>query len=178
MANVEHSTLTGSDLHEPKGITGAAANEVYVADGAGSGSWSAIDSTVIADDSLDIDTMDETSIKGLNKVYLTTNIEDLSGAASYWVVMPLAGNVTNAWSVIDGAVDLDDSTITLKRSGVSMTNGVITIAFSGSAAGDVDSCTPTANNNMTAALPLELTVAPGTSTNTTKCTVTIELDIT
>lgn len=35
----EHSTLTGSSLHEPKGADTAAVNTVYVSDGAGSGSW-------------------------------------------------------------------------------------------------------------------------------------------
>lgn len=39
MADVEHSALTGSDLHEPKGAASATANHVYVADGAGSGSF-------------------------------------------------------------------------------------------------------------------------------------------
>jgi hypothetical protein len=39
MANVAHSTLTGSDLHEPKGIATADADDVYIADGAGSGAW-------------------------------------------------------------------------------------------------------------------------------------------
>lgn len=41
MANVAHSTLTGSDLHEPKGVAAAAANKVYVSDGVGSGAWTA-----------------------------------------------------------------------------------------------------------------------------------------
>lgn len=36
---VEHSQLTGASLHEPKGITGAATNTIYVANGTGSGSW-------------------------------------------------------------------------------------------------------------------------------------------
>lgn len=39
MANVTHSSLTGADLHEPKGVSGATAGQVYVADGAGSGNW-------------------------------------------------------------------------------------------------------------------------------------------
>ena len=39
MANKKHSTITGSDLHEPKGIATAAVNSTYVADGAASGSW-------------------------------------------------------------------------------------------------------------------------------------------
>jgi hypothetical protein len=47
MANVEHSTLTGSDLHEPKGVAAAAANRVYLSNGAGSGSWTTIPASAI-----------------------------------------------------------------------------------------------------------------------------------
>lgn len=47
MANVEHSTLTGASLHEPKGIDAAAANRVYVSDGVGSGSWSQVPAAAI-----------------------------------------------------------------------------------------------------------------------------------
>lgn len=36
---IEHSTLTGSDLHEPKGVAGASAQDVYIANGVGSGVW-------------------------------------------------------------------------------------------------------------------------------------------
>lgn len=39
MANVAHASLTGADLHEPKGIDTASADEIYIADGAGSGNW-------------------------------------------------------------------------------------------------------------------------------------------
>lgn len=39
MANVAHSTLTGADLHEPKGAAAATSGYVYAADGAGGGSW-------------------------------------------------------------------------------------------------------------------------------------------
>ena len=41
MANVSHAALTGSNLHEPKGVAEASANTVYRADGAGSGDWEA-----------------------------------------------------------------------------------------------------------------------------------------
>ena len=37
MANVEHSSLTGSALHEPKGVSVANSGEAYVANGSGSG---------------------------------------------------------------------------------------------------------------------------------------------
>lgn len=42
MANVEHSALTGSALHEPKGTATATSGEVYVANGSGSGTWQPI----------------------------------------------------------------------------------------------------------------------------------------
>ena len=36
---VQHSALTGAELHEPKGAAAATANTVYVANGSGSGAW-------------------------------------------------------------------------------------------------------------------------------------------
>ena len=48
MANVEHSVLTGSDLHESKGVAAAAANRVYVTNGAASGSFQQVPAAAIA----------------------------------------------------------------------------------------------------------------------------------
>ena len=39
MANVNHNTLTDPYLHEPKGASTALAGQIYVANGAGSGTW-------------------------------------------------------------------------------------------------------------------------------------------
>jgi hypothetical protein len=39
MANVQHSTLTDPNLHEPKGASSASANQLYLSDGSGSGTW-------------------------------------------------------------------------------------------------------------------------------------------
>ena len=39
----QHNTITGSDLHEPKGIASAAADKVYVANGSGSGAFAYLD---------------------------------------------------------------------------------------------------------------------------------------
>lgn len=39
MANVQHKDITESNLHEPKGVSLATANTVYVSTGAGSGEW-------------------------------------------------------------------------------------------------------------------------------------------
>jgi hypothetical protein len=39
MTNVSHASLTGSEVHEPKGIVSATLGTVYVSNGSGSGSW-------------------------------------------------------------------------------------------------------------------------------------------
>lgn len=36
---IEHDSIADGERHEPKGIDGASANQVYVANGAGSGAW-------------------------------------------------------------------------------------------------------------------------------------------
>lgn len=39
MANVAHASLTDPNLHEPKGVATATVDQVYQADGSGSGDW-------------------------------------------------------------------------------------------------------------------------------------------
>jgi hypothetical protein len=47
LTDKEHATLTGAFLHEPKGVETASANDVYIADGLGSGAWAVIDVDVL-----------------------------------------------------------------------------------------------------------------------------------
>lgn len=63
MADVEHSQLPDELLHEPKGASTAAAGTVYVADGAGSGSFSKLPTT-----SLDM------TLISINEAFDTTNV--------------------------------------------------------------------------------------------------------
>lgn len=46
MVNVTHASLTGADLHEPKGVSTAASGTVYVANGTGSGTWTPASSVI------------------------------------------------------------------------------------------------------------------------------------
>lgn len=39
MTDTAHSALTGTSLHEPKGVAAATVDKIYVSDGAGSGTW-------------------------------------------------------------------------------------------------------------------------------------------
>lgn len=43
---VQHADLTGSELHEPKGVDTATAQQVYVADGASGGAWTSLKSAI------------------------------------------------------------------------------------------------------------------------------------
>lgn len=45
MANVQHSSLSDPNLHEPKGVSTAAANSVYLSNGSGSGTWTPVNRT-------------------------------------------------------------------------------------------------------------------------------------
>jgi len=125
MATIEHSALTTGELHEPKGAASAAVGTVYTADGSGSGSWKNNDYTIY---------VSMTDVSTFNKLYIPT---------------PFAGTVISVQSVIDGALATADATVTVKNSaGASM--GTMTLAFSGSAAGDVDTLSPSTNNTLTA----------------------------
>lgn len=102
---------------------------------------------------------------GANKVALTVRASDItsSGAAVYRVVTPVAGTIAKIYSVINGALADGDATLTGKIGATGITNGVITITQSGSAAGDVDVATPTAANVVVAGDVLSVTVG-GTNT--------------
>ena len=113
-----------------------------------------LDTLVIADGGLKLGTAGGTAVTAtaveLNETILTMSIADLSAEATYYLVMPHAGTVTKIWSVTNGAVATADVTITCNIGATPITGGVVTIATAGSAAGDVDSATPSAANTVTA----------------------------
>lgn len=81
---------------------------------------------------------------GANKVCLSTRVTTLVGTGVTRIVSPVAGTITKIWSVIDGVLTTGNATLTGKIGATAITNGVITITQAGSAAGDVDSATPSA----------------------------------
>lgn len=123
----EHSALTGAELHEPKGIDAAAVDTVYVADGAGSGTYTAVGSL-------------------LTDIY-NVLIDDVSTADTVYVPIINAGSVTKVVSVLEGSISTADSTIDVKNSSAS-SMGTLTISQSGSAAGDTDVLSPVSNNSL------------------------------
>lgn len=108
----------------------------------------------------------------LDSFHLTVDMTDISSAGSVWVVSPYAATIEKLYSVISGAITIADAAITMEIAGVAVTGGALTIAFTGSAAGTVDSTTPTAANTVTAAQAIEI-ITDGGSTDVSRATFTL-----
>ena len=133
-----HSSLTGADLHESKGVDTAGANSIFIADGAGSGSFGYLGPL----------NFDGAQIKNLNMVILTVKISDLANASTVTIPIPNTCYLLNATSCITGAISGGNSVLTFSRAG-SATIGTITIDASGSGEGILDAITTPVNNLFT-----------------------------
>lgn len=162
----DHASLTGAQLHEPKGAASASVDTVYVADGAGSGAWAKIDANNI----------DTTSILNTNKQVAVISMADVSTADAVYIPFPNACTVTKITSIISAAITVADSTITCTNGGVTSL-GTLTIAYSGSAEGTIDTLTPVANNTFSAGGFLKI-ATDGASTTTAKITFYVEFTLT
>ena len=125
MANVEHSALTGSDLHEPKALAGQTAGKVYVSNGSNSGAWTA------------------------RQDLITVHIHDISTVTNIYVPIINAGTVTKLQSVTSAAISGADLVITAYNSSSALM-GSLTVTQAGSQAGDVNDSLPSSNNTVTA----------------------------
>ena len=105
---------------------------------------------------------------------ITVKIPDISSASSVWVVPGFACTVVKISSVIDGAIITVDAVLDPQIGGTSITDGGITIAFSGSAAGIVDQSTPSAANAVAANEAIEI-ATNGASTNAVAAVITVEV---
>lgn len=155
----EHNTLTGSSNHEPKNIDSASTSDAgkVLTPSASSAGVGVLRNLV------------ESEVNS-KTAYVTAVFEDVSTAGDIYIPMNFAGTVTEVRSVINGAIATADVDLTMKINGVAMTGGVLTIAFSGSAAGDIDTVSPTATNVFTAGQYLQVT-SDGASTNAIDATL-------
>ena len=111
-------------------------------------------------------------MRSLNDIFLTCNIPDISTADSVFIAAPDNGEVTKVFTTIANAITVANATITPKIGGVAMTNGAVTIAYTGSAAGDVDTSAPSAANSVTEGQSIEI-ATDGGSTTACQATVTV-----
>ncbi len=96
--------------------------------------------------------------------FITARIDDISSADQVYVVPGFRGRIKKISSVIEGAISSADAVLTAKIGGTAVTGGTITVANSGSAAGDVDSCSPTAARDFSASDAIEIETNGGSST--------------
>lgn len=109
-------------------------------------------------------------MRTLNDYFLTTKIEDVSTAGQVYVAVPDDGKVIKVISALNGTIATADAVLTVK--GAEGTMGTITIEDSGSAAGDVDTLEPSANNNVLEDGTIEIETN-GASSNTISVDVTL-----
>lgn len=85
-------------------------------------------------------------MRSLNDYFLTVSVP-LGTATQVYLPIPDNGKVIKVVSVLNGALTTANEVLTVKNgSGTSM--GTITLTQSGSAAGDIDTLSPTANNSV------------------------------
>ena len=154
---IEHSAIVDPNQHEPKGIGSATAGQVYVADGGGTGAW--------------------TPLNNLNLIAINVHHDEIDSATSKYVVAPVAGNIQKIYGVLDSSFTGGDTTLTAKIGGVPVTNGSLTFATAGSAAGDVQTTTPSAAKTVTAGQAIEVVSDGASSTSGTHVELTILLDV-
>ena len=105
---------------------------------------------------------------------VTVAIGDISDASSVWVVPGVAGTIVKISNVIDTTITTANAGLTFEIGGNAVTDAAITIAFSGSLPGDVDSSAPSALNVITASEAIEI-VKDGLSTVASNGVVTFEI---
>ena len=144
---IEHKNITNAELHETKGVSAATTNQTLHAN-AGAGAWK------------------------FQEFALNLHIADLVTDTTYYLATPYAGTITSITSVIDNAITTADCVITANIGATAVTSGVLTITQSGSAAGDVDTVSPSGANTLTANQAVNFVIASSNATST-RCTITV-----
>ena len=131
MPTVTHPSLPGPDQHEPKGVETANPEAVYEADGSGSGPW-----------------------KG-QTLLLSKKLTDISGSFDRYIPLPVACTVVPITTALSAAISGSDLVLTFKNAAAA-SMGTVTVTQSGSAAGDIDTLTPSSNNTFAVNTAIEI----------------------
>ena len=110
-------------------------------------------------------------MRTLNDYFLTSKITTISTAGSTFVPVPDGGTIIKILTSIKNAITTADAALSFEIGGTAVTGGGITVAYSGSAAGDVDTAEPTAANDLSEDGTIEM-ITDGASSGTKKLNVT------
>ena len=111
-------------------------------------------------------------MRTLNDYFLTTDILDLSAAGTLYIPVPDGGRIIKVITALSKAITTADEDITIKTAQGTVAP-VLTIATSGSAAGTVDSITPTSNNYVEEGGAIEIENDGASAGTLTACKVTL-----
>lgn len=100
-----------------------------------------------------------------NELVVQAYHADISTAGSAFTVAPCRGKIVRAYSVIGAAITGADSVWTMEINNTAVTGVSVTVANSGSAAGDMDSATPTGANTVNEGDTIEF-ISDGASSTT------------
>lgn len=149
---VAHSTLTGADLHEPKGVASASAGTIYVANGAGSGVWQKVGTS-------ELDTAEVFS----NGRSLLIRLDDISNPSSVFVPIPQSWTLTTIRGVLSNAITVANSTVTFTKNGSGVIlSQVVPYTTSGEGVGFLS--TSLSNNTFTSSDYIKITTDGGSTT--------------
>ena len=110
-------------------------------------------------------------MRTLNDYFLHAAIADVSSGTSTFVPVPDGGKIIKIITALQGAITSVNAGISFEIGGTAITGGGITVAYSGSAAGDVDTAVPTAANDVLEDGTIEM-ITNGASSGAKKLNVT------
>lgn len=99
---IQHKNITDPDVHEPKGTSTALANQVYVADGAGSGSWTGTED--IFGNGVNVPTGQSLDMQGTSTI-LTASGDGWKDVTSQIIVRGTGAN-DPTWELITGSTNM------------------------------------------------------------------------
>lgn len=156
--SIEHASLTGNQLHEPKGASTASAGSVYVADGFGSGTWTGLNANNLF----------------FNRVVLEGHFTDIGATDSIYFNVPVKSTLTKMnvilYGTLAGATDLD---LTVYINGVLFADH-LTVVNAGTAAGQKKTLLVTTPNTVASGNIITVT-SNGGPTNSIRADVQLEL---
>lgn len=150
---IEHRLIPDAERHEPKGISTATAGQVYRSNGNASGSWK--DDIVI----------------------VSCVIDDVSTSGDVLLPIPIDCTIISVKAVLEGAITVANSTISITRGGGDSLGSFI-VPFASSAEGTTVNFTPVSNTSFVASTHNYLKFATdGGSTDAQKLFISVALRV-
>ena len=152
MADLEHDTLTTSEVHEPKHITGnGTSSSGKVITNSGSVAGQSEYRSLTSGDITEVD------------VYIGGFERDSTIAEDTFFICPVNGELEDISAIISDPLATGDNVYTIDINGTAPTPSTLTVVQAGSASGDITTVTLTASGSVTAGIPIKLSNNGGNS---------------